>query len=81
MDCRVAAGSTNTGLQLRHLRSRHSLPTNQEEENQRLEHLQLDQKATTANTPFTLVRGTAIASRKPLDRFDNKILRDCIASF
>ena len=71
---------SNTSLQLRLIRSRHRpLPTSPEEENQLLKQLQLDQEAT--NTPFTLARGATLASRKPLDRFDNQIFRDHIACF
>ena len=74
----VDAKSTSSSLQLRHLRHRHPLlPTSQEEETNRLEQLQLDQKATASTSPFSLARAT----RKPLDRFDNQTLREYIASF
>ena len=78
----VKASSTSSSLQLRHLRSKHPLlPTSQEEENRRLEQLQLDQKATKvlANTPFSLARG--VLSKKPVDRFDHKVLREYISCF
>ena len=75
--------SSTSSLQLRHIRHRHPLlPTSQEEENRRLEQLQLDQRATTANTPFTLARQSGIVStRKQLDRFDNQTLREHISCF
>ena len=79
----VDAKSTNSSLQLRHIRHRHSLlPTSQEEENRRLEQLQLDQQVMTANSPFTLARQSAVVStRKQLDLFDNQTLREHISCF
>lgn len=81
----VDARSTSSSLQLRHIRHRHPLlPTSQEEENRRLEQLQLDQRVTTATSPFTLARQSAngaIATRKQLDRFDNLTLREHISCF
>ena len=78
----VDSTSTSSSLQLRHIRHRHpQLPTSQKEENQRLEQLQLEQKAVIASTPFTIASGNAALSRKPLDRFDNKILREHISCF
>lgn len=49
----------------------------QEEENRRLEQLQLDQKVAISNSPLSLARAGAVSSRKPLDRFDNQTLREC----
>ena len=76
----VSASSTSSSLQLRHIRHRHpSLPTSQDEETQYLNQFQLEKRAT--NTPFSIARGNAIATRKPVDRFDNKILREHISCF
>lgn len=52
-------------VQLRHIRHRHSHLPSQDEENQRLEWLHLEQKATIAHTPFNLAFGNASALRKP----------------
>ena len=55
--------SSTSSLQLRHIRHRHPLlPTSQEEENRRLEQLQLDQGVTTAHSPFTLARQSGIVN-------------------
>ena len=78
---KVDSESTTSSLQLRHLRQRHpSLPTSQEEENKNLEKLQMERRTDIGQTPFTLARN-AIPTRKQLDRFDNKVLREHISRF
>jgi len=78
----VEAKSTTSSLQIRHLRQRHPLlPTSQEEEIQWLE--QLEKSVNTGKeTPFSIMaQGRGIATRKQVDRFDNKVFREHLSSF
>ena len=77
----VESRSTTSSLQIRHFRTRHkSLPLNYEEEKKILDQLQLS-KVGSAETPFSLAHENSVSTRKQLDRFDNKILRDHISRF
>ena len=54
----------------------------QEEEIQRLEQLQKSSDTSKIQTPFTIMaQGTTGGSRKQIDRFDNKVLREHISCF
>ena len=78
----VDARSTTSSLQLRHIRHRHpSLPTTSEEESRHLEQLEISQKSSIKHTPFSIASEKLIATRKQLDRFDNKVLREYISRF